>query len=146
MKKTTTILGCAIFLTGAVFTSCSSPAEKVENKEENVVEANESLEKANAENVADMEAFRKENNERILANDKSIAEFKAKVANEKREARIEYTEKINELERKNSDYKKRLEEYNETGSEKWVAFKSEFNHDMDGLGMALKDLTIKNKK
>jgi hypothetical protein len=93
-----------------------------------------------------LEVYRKENNERILANDKSIAEFKAKIANEKKEAKVEYTERINELEKKNSDYKLKLEKYEETGKDKWIAFKSEFSRDMDELGAALKDLTVKNNK
>jgi hypothetical protein len=28
----------------------------------------------------------------------------------------------------------------------WESFKREFNHDMDELGQALKDLTVDNKK
>ena len=42
--------------------------------------------------------------------------------------------------------KKRLEEYKDEGQEKWTSFKSEFNHDMDELGKAFKDLTVKNVK
>jgi hypothetical protein len=144
MKKTMIILSSAILMNGAVFTSCSNPAQKVENEKENLEDANKALEKANLEYDADLATFKKENAERILANDKSIAEFKARIAIQKKDAKAEYSERINELEKKNSDFKKKLDEYQETSKDKWVAFKAEFSRDMDELGNALKDLTIKN--
>ena len=53
--------------------------------------------------------------------------------------------KISDLEQKNTDMKKKLDEYGMEGKDKWDAFKAEFNHDMDELGKALKDLTVDNK-
>ncbi len=40
----------------------------------------------------------------------------------------------------------KMDNYKEDGKEKWEAFKSEFSHDMDELGSALKDLTVNNVK
>ena len=54
--------------------------------------------------------------------------------------------KIDELEQKNSELKKRLDDYKADGKEKWEKFKAEFSHDMDELGKAFKDLTVKNVK
>jgi DNA-directed RNA polymerase alpha subunit len=146
MKKTKMILGSAIFLAGAVFTSCSNSAQKVENEKEKVVDANESLEEANEDYAEDMAVYRKENAERILANDKRIAEFKAKIAVQKNDAKLKYEEQIGDLERKNIEFKKKLDSYEEPGADKWIAFKAEFSRDMDELGKALKDLTVKNNK
>ena len=42
--------------------------------------------------------------------------------------------------------KKRLEDYKADSKDKWESFKTEFNHDMDELGSAFKDLTVKNTK
>ena len=39
-----------------------------------------------------------------------------------------------------------MDEYKADGKENWEKFKAEFNHDMDGLGSAFKDLTVKNVK
>lgn len=83
---------------------------------------------------------------RTEANNKSIAEFNARTSNEKKELQAEYQKKIAELEQKNSDMKKRMDEYKADSKEQWDAFKAEFNRDMDELGIALKDLTVKNNK
>ena len=39
-----------------------------------------------------------------------------------------------------------MDDYKETGKENWLIFKMEFNRDMDELGQAFKDLTVKNVK
>ena len=54
--------------------------------------------------------------------------------------------KIAKLEMKNTDMKKRLADNNSENKENWENFKTEFNRDMDELGVAIKDFTIKNKK
>ncbi|MFN0047523.1 MAG: hypothetical protein ACKVOU_00200 [Cytophagales bacterium] len=42
--------------------------------------------------------------------------------------------------------KKKMDDYKEDGKENWEKFKTEFNHDMDEIGNAFKDLTVKNVK
>jgi hypothetical protein len=42
--------------------------------------------------------------------------------------------------------KMKLEDYQLNGKEGWEKFKAEFNHDMDELGSALKNLTEDNTK
>jgi len=37
-----------------------------------------------------------------------------------------------------------MRDYKGEGKEKWEAFKTEFNRDMDELGKAFKDLTVNN--
>jgi hypothetical protein len=50
------------------------------------------------------------------------------------------------LEKQNSDLKMRLENYKEEGKEKWEIFKTKFTHDMEVMGDALKNLTVKKGK
>ena len=75
-----------------------------------------------------------------------IADFKSRIANEKKAVKDEYNKKIAELEQKNADTQKKLNEYKADSKEKWEMFKSEFNRDMDELGNALGNLTVKNNK
>ncbi len=49
-----------------------------------------------------------------------------------------------ELENKNSDLKKKLSDFKDDDKDKWISFKEEFNHDMDELGLAFKNLTVEN--
>ena len=146
MKKSILALAVFTFIASTSILSCNSPAEKVENAETDVVDANKDLDKANADYLAEVESYKKETAEKIAANEQSIKEFNARVADEKKDARVEYKQKIAELEQKNTDMKKKLDDYKQDGKENWAKFKTEFNHDMDELGKAFKDLTVKNVK
>jgi len=42
--------------------------------------------------------------------------------------------------------KKKLDDYQLEGKDKWNLFKTEFSHNMEELGKAFNDLTIKNTK
>jgi hypothetical protein len=146
MKKIITIFSTCFLLSGAIFTSCSTPAEKVEKAENNVVKANNELDSANKVYLEDVANFKKENDEKIAANNKSIAEFNQRIADQKATAKADYKIKIAELEKKNTDMKKKMDDYKEDGKDNWTKFKAEFSHDMDELGKAFKNLTVKNVK
>ena len=150
MRKTILILAVSAFTTGTVLTSCQSSAKKVENAQENLQDARADVKDAKndlKETLNDtVLRFKNESKERIMENEKNLAEFKGRIKNEKKEAKIKYEKKLAELEQKNSDMKKKLDDYQVEGSETWTEFKTEFNHDMDELGTAFKDLTVKNTK
>jgi hypothetical protein len=146
MKKSILIFAACTFISGAMLTSCNTSAEKVENAQDKVIEANQDLDQANREYLADIENYRIETANRIAANDESIAEFKTRMEHQKKAVKADYRKKIAELEEKNKEMKQRMDNYKEEGKEKWQIFKTEFSHDMDELGKAFKDLTIKNVK
>jgi len=141
MKILTDHLTAMTFITTLFLTACSSPAQKVETAEENVIKAEEALEAANKAYIEDMATYRAQTALRIAENERSVAEFKVRISNEKKEAREEYLAKIAALEQKNTDMKKRIEEYQSDGKDNWARFKDEFNKDLEALGDALKDLT-----
>lgn len=131
-------------LTGLIVTGCNSPSEKVENAKENVEKTNDALDAANKHYLEDYNIYKKETADKIAANEQGLIDFKARIEHEKLEAKTEYNEKISALEKKNSDMKKRLEDYKADSKDKWESFKTEFNHDLDELGKAFKDLTVNN--
>lgn len=144
MKKSTllTILIIAASIVGA----CSSPTKKVEDAKIDVVEANKELDEAQAEYMADMAKYKTETAEKIAANEIIIKDFNARIASQKKNAQVEYKQKVASLEQKNTDMKKKIDDYKLDGKENWEKFKTEFNHDMDELGKAFKDLTVNNVK
>lgn len=146
MKKIIFTLTAAGFVFATLLAGCSSPSKKVENAQENLNEARQELSQAQRDSVADYELFKKESEERINNNDKLIAAFKERMAIDKKQIKEEDQKIIDNLEQKNINMRKKIEEYKENGKDKWEAFKVEFNHDMDELGSALKGLTVKNTK
>jgi phosphoenolpyruvate-protein kinase (PTS system EI component) len=146
MKKSILTLATITCLASGLLTSCNTPAEKVADAQNTVDAANQDLDQANREYLADVETYRKEASEKIAANEKSIAEFNARMANEKSEAKAAYQEKINAIEQKNSDMKKKMDEYKAEGKDQWEKFKLEFSRDMDELGNAFKNLVTPDNK
>ncbi|WP_428659922.1 hypothetical protein [Runella sp.] len=146
MKKTILLLAVLAIVNDSILTGCKNPEKKVEDAEVNVKEANEDLKEAKSEYLTDIENYKKETTEKIAANDKSIADFRSRIALEKKETRADYKKKIDALEKKNTDMKKKIDDYKEEGKENWEKFKVEFSHDMDKMGKAFNDLTVKNTK
>ncbi len=146
MKKTILVMALSVFITGAIVTSCNSPTEKVLAAQDQVNDANNALDEANKEYLADVEKTRSEAVEVFNANEKSIAEFNLRIEDKKADLKAEYKEKINELNEQNSDLKKKLDEYKAQGKEDWTEFKAEFNRDLDKLKKAIVDFNVINLK
>jgi hypothetical protein len=68
------------------------------------------------------------------------------MAVEKKEIQNKNNMELAILEQKNSDLKKKLDGFKEESKDKWDKFKAEFNHDMEELGKAFKEFTVKNTK
>lgn len=134
----------AFFL--ATLAACNSSADKVEDAQTDVVEANKELDEANIEYMADMEKYRAETAEKVAANEVIIKDFNARIASRKQDAQADYKQKIAELELKNTDLKKKIDNYKQDGKENWEKFKIEFNRDMEELGKAFEDLAVQNVK
>lgn len=147
MKKTIGIISTSLFLMIFIFTGCSSsPAEKVENAEQKVTESQDKLNESKEDYTKEMEEYKEKTAEQIAANEKSIQEFNARIANQKSSAKADYQKKIAELDAKNSDLKKKMAEFKAYSKSSWETFKTEFSRDMDELGNALHDFTVKNEK
>jgi septal ring factor EnvC (AmiA/AmiB activator) len=145
MKKSILALPAAILTIAFAIISCSSPEEKVEKAQNEVVDANNKLDSAIKNYQEDIAAYRIETANLIVANEKAMADFNVKIAKQKKEKREEYLEDIAELEKKNTGMKNKLNGYKDNGSEKWKIFKMEFSKEMDDLGKSIKDLTTKDK-
>jgi cytochrome c556 len=146
MSKTILVAAMAILFAGTSFTSCDSPKDNVIDAQEKVETANENLDKATDDYIADIENFRNASNLTIEENNKVIASLKAGVSGKEASVKSDYWKEIAELEKKNAELKARMASYKADGKENWESFKTEFNHDMQGIGDAFKNITVKNSK
>ncbi len=141
MKKILLNFPVILFITIATIISCNTPEQKVEKAEKNVKEANRKLDVANANYITDIEVYRIETGKRIAENTQSISDFNARIASKKQDAKEKYERKIASLSQKNTDLKKRLEEYTAVGDEKWQVFKNEFTAEMYELSNSIRTVT-----
>ena len=84
MKKSILVFTSVTLLSGMVFLGCESSSEKVDTAEQAVTDANNELEQANQEYLADIENYRTETSSKIEANNQSIADFNLRIAKEKK--------------------------------------------------------------
>jgi len=143
--KTMIFMLAMAVLTSATIESCNSSAEKLEDAEQDVIQANQKLEEAKEEYLADIEVYRTETEKEIATNDSIIAAFKVEMKKEKAESNAEYEQELADLEQRNIDMKNKMDNYNGEGEDKWEAFKKEFSRDIDELGDAFKNLTTKDE-
>jgi len=146
MKKINYLIALAIISIASMLNGCSSPSEKVEDAQEKADKANLNLDQAKEDYIVDVDNYRKETADKIAGNEKLEADFNARIANDKADAREDYKKKIAALDQKDTDMKKRLAEYKMEGKDKWIAFKAGFNKDMDALGQDWKNLTNNKDK
>jgi len=154
MKKLVSTLAIgAFFITGLMVMGCQSSSQKADDAQAKVEEAKDDLQDARQEaneatqqaaNAEQWEAFKAETDVKIKDNELRIGELKVKMKKSGKTMDSVYANNIENLEQKNKDLKIRMDGYQTTQSD-WESFKREFNHDMDELGQALKDLGVDNK-
>ncbi len=151
MKKK--ILLALSLVTGSLaFFGCQSTEQKQKTAEATVQETQKDL--IEARNDVNEEAKKSATNEewsayrnqmlvKIQANEKQIAVLKAKMDKSGKLLDAAYAKKIESLEDKNNELKQRMDEYEKSQSD-WESFKREFNHDINELENALKDIMVDN--
>lgn len=153
MRQIIFALAVTVFLTISVV-SCKPDTrngmaleDKVQDAKENVQDAKDSLAVARkAATVEEWQAFKNSTDSIINENEVRIAELKLKMKKTGKSIDAKYKENIDVLEQKNKNLKAKTATYKNDRSADWQSFKREFNHDMDELGQAMKDLTVNNKK
>jgi len=154
MKKTVFIPIVAMLSIVAILISCrpstneeQTAQDNVELAKEEVQEAKEDLAEAKRQaNAEEWQNFKDEMNAAIEKNDAKIAELKQEIKKTGKTADAEFDKKVDALKEKNENLKLKIETYKNDVDSDWQSFKREFNHDMDELGNAFKDLTVNNKK
>ncbi len=142
-------------LAGTFFTGCDSADKNAADAKANVKDAKTDLKTAEhdaavaaqkAADEADWKQFKADSDGKILANEGLVAQLKAKKRSANKAVAAAYQKSIEAVEQKNKELKAKIDGYTRDGKSDWQSFKSEFNHDMEELGHALKDLTVDNKK
>jgi uncharacterized membrane protein YgaE (UPF0421/DUF939 family) len=141
---------------GVIFSGCNNPPEKkIEEAREDLHESEMKAEKdkLEAENKYQEEylKFKNEQEEKLKENEAELARYKENSAKVKKSEKADYDAKVTSLEERNRNLRVRIDEYDrEADQEKkrsgWEDFKREFNHDMEELGNAFRDLGKNNEK
>jgi peptidoglycan hydrolase CwlO-like protein len=138
MKTKKIIVAAMASMAGVILSSCQSKEHKLEKAQENVVDANEDLRKAQRE-------FREEQENVLTENERDIERYRVNIKDSKEELRADMERRIDSLQQKNKELRVRLnEDYD--NNERWESFKREFNHDMERLKESLRTVGKDNVK
>lgn len=92
------------------------------------------------ENLDEWTKFKIETEKKIRTNENKIKEIKG-IPN----ADSKLIRTLISLEKDNNDLRKQMDEYHEEMKVKWENFKTKINHDINKIGIELKDIKINNK-
>lgn len=154
MRKTIFILAVTTFIVGTTLVGCKpttkeeiTSQEKVDDAEQNLIDAKDSLVVAKkAATAEEWQTFKNQTDSVISYNEAQIADLKLKMQKTGKKVDAKYQKNIDILEQKNKNLKVKIDTYKNDANSDWQSFKREFNHDMDEIGKAFKDLTVDNKK
>lgn len=145
MNKNVFRFTLGLMLATVSITANAQQDKKSEKARKDMAEAKEDLRLAKIDSVEDYNKFKVDADAKIAQNQIKIKELKEQKVSDNADIKEKYQKKIFALEQKNNDLKKKIEESDKTKSSMWSSFKKEFNHDMEELGKAFKDIGVDNK-
>jgi hypothetical protein len=143
-KALTLVLTGVVAMSG--FSLSAQESDKTAGARKEIAEAKKDLKEAKIDSAEDFQKFKIEAELKIRKNQTKIAELKAKKPNGSEEICKKYHKKILVLEQKNNQLRNRINKSDATKTTMWGAFKRHFNHDMEELGDAFRDLDVNNTK
>ena len=138
-------------------TSCKSNTEEkkddleeakqdVSTAKENVEVAKNELSAARLDSVNQYSNYRKEINDRLIENDKQIAEIRAKIKMQSASVRAKMNKDLDALNKKNEEFKLQMKNQKDGLYSDWESFKQSYNTNMDNLGKSISEMAQNNMK
>ena len=152
MKPITKLYLSCLLVGGISFNGCKTPDQKVNDAQNQVDNAKDNLEKVEnkapvaeikAANAEEWKIFKNESEAKIKTNEIRISELKSKIKRSGYPMDNLNAKRIDTLEMQNKMLQTKVDNYSKTMTD-WETFKKEFNHDLENLGEALKDFTVKH--
>ncbi len=134
--------------------SCQSAEQKVDDAQDELMEAKQDLEEASTKLESDTQPvlsaeewkeFKAKSEQKIMDYENRISELKKKTEKSGKLLETYYEQRIINLENKVVDLRTKLISQEKTQSN-WETFKREFNHDLDELGKAISNFVEDDKK
>lgn len=153
MKKTILSLAVIVLFAGTITTAFAQEPDKASEKarqdlieaQKDVADSKQDLIQAQRDSVAEYRQFKKETEEKIKSNEKSIAILKVNLSEVNETKKAAYQKSVGELEQKNTELKKKLVDYKYENQSDWDIFKMKFNEELNSLTKSIKNFTTGNE-
>ena len=131
-------------------TSCNnSPTAKEEDVKEatqDLIDAEADLDQAEYDSSSDFNTFKESIQLKLVENQNVIDDLKLKITSKGKVERDIDEVEINKLEKRNTDLRLKIENYEQGPAQKWALFKVDFNNELDDLGKSISEMADRNKK
>jgi len=131
-------------------TSCNnSPTAKEEDVKEatqDLIDAKADFDQAEYDSISDFNAFKENIQLKLVENQSVINDLKSKISSKGKVDRDIDEVEINKLEKRNTELKLKIENYEQGPEQKWALFKVDFNNELDDLGKSISNMADRNKK
>lgn len=131
-------------------TSCNnSPTAKeadVKEATEDLIDAEADLDQAEFDSINDFNTFKESIQIKLAENQSVINDLKSKISSKGKVNRDIDEVEINKLEKRNTELKLKIENYEQGPEQKWALFKVDFNNELDDLGKSISNMADRNKK
>lgn len=141
MKKSIVIAGICAALLSISLTSCKNTEAKIEDAQEDVLEAKQDVAEAQNEANQVYENYKLEINEKIVKNNQRIADLKVKGITGTEDAKARFNEKIAKLEANNNQLQNKLDEYKEYSADTWESFKADVDNAIQSVENEFNEVT-----
>lgn len=138
-KKLFLVFGLASFTAAIVlFSGCS--AQSVNKGLTKANEVNDELLEAKKEANEKYEAFKRDSDNRMEENERSIAKLRAGIKNKNEEDKAAFEKKVAELDQRNQSLKSKIKNYKVEGDGQIVSFILETTQEIDDLRKGIREL------
>jgi len=148
----TYILKTVLFTSVMVFclTSCNnSPTDKekeVEEATEDLIDAKSDLDQAVYDSISDFNAYKESIQLKLVENQNQINDLKLKINTKVKSERDSDLVEINKLEKRNTELKLKIDNYEQGPEQTWELFKVDVNKELDDLGKSISSMAARNMK
>lgn len=144
--KTTTFIGIIGFIVISCNNSPAANEEDLKDATEEMVNAQADLEQSELDSINEFIKYKESIQIKLGENQKIISDLKLKVNSKSKATRDIVEVEINELEKRNTDLKVKIENYEQGPEQKWALFKVDFNNELDDLGKSISNMAERNMK
>lgn len=139
-----------MLVAGFMWSGCDSVARRKDAAKEDLVEAQKNVREAqlkvqSAADAEERQTFKRDSERKIRDNEARIDSLKLELVKPGERTDSNYEQRIETLREKNIELRTRIGNSN-TNMNDWKKFKREFSHDMDELGLAIKNFVVVIKK
>lgn len=135
---------------GFFMTSCNnSPTAKeadVKEATQDLIDAEADLDQAEYDSISDFNTYKESIQLKLAENQSVINDLKSKISSKGKVERDIDEVEINTLEKRNTELKLKIENYEQGPEQKWALFKVDFNNELDDLGKSISNMADRNKK